>query len=83
MRYSFCESVAASGRSPWHIRALTDRGPKYGGGADTPALCGRDLHGGWDLEVDITPEHLEHCCRACADVYRRATVAAATGDANK
>lgn len=66
--FSFCES--ASGNGPWHIRRLTAAGPKFGGGVDSPALCGRDLHGGWDLDVQITPHHLRHCCFMCAGKYR-------------
>lgn len=66
--YSFCETAAASGASPWHIRKLGPAGPKYGGGADSPALCGRRMDlGGWDLYVVITTEHLKHACRACVE----------------
>jgi hypothetical protein len=72
--YSFCESVAASGRSPWHIRRVTDKGRKLSGGADTPTLCGRDLHGGWDLSSEITELGLSvpmHTCQKCAEAYRK------------
>lgn len=65
--YRFCESAWATGVSPWHIRPLTDKGPKLGGGADTKALCGRVV--AWDLEVDLTDHHLSHCCRACSSAY--------------
>jgi hypothetical protein len=70
-RFAFCESVAATGASPWRIRELSERGLKLGGGADTLALCGRDLHGGWDLEVPITGHHLNQRCRGCAAEYGR------------
>ena len=67
--YSFCESVHAAGHSPWHLRKLTETGPKYGGGADTPALCGRTV--AWDMDVTITPFHLTQICKACAAAYRK------------
>lgn len=71
MTYSFCETVTATGSSPWHIRLLTDVGQKFGGGADTPALCDREV--AWDLEVEITDHHLSHCCKKCAEGYREKT----------
>jgi hypothetical protein len=46
--YAYCESVHATPMSPHHIRKLTAAGMKSGGGADTAALCGRDLRAGWD-----------------------------------
>jgi len=50
--FSFCESIHATSLSKWHIRRLTDEGPKHGGGIDTDSLCGRVEKGrGWDLEV--------------------------------
>lgn len=66
--YSFCESAWASGASPWHIRKLTDKGRKLGGGADTRALCGREV--AWDLQVELTEHHLGHSCQACVSAYR-------------
>lgn len=64
--FSFCESVHATGRSLWHIRRLTEVGRKLGGGADTPALCGRVV--AWDINVDITQFHLnKNTCKACSD----------------
>lgn len=68
MSYSFCETVTAGPSTPWHIRKLTEVGKKLGGGADTPALCGRIVS--WDLEVKITSHHLTHCCQVCATTYR-------------
>lgn len=65
--FVFCESINASGISPWHIRKLTDKGLKLGGGADTDTLCGREM--AWDLNVDITEHHLTHCCKKCAEVF--------------
>ena len=65
--YAFCETAAASGYSPWHIRRLTKRGKKLGGGADTPTLCGREA--AWDLDVPI--RHGDFVCERCWQVYRK------------
>lgn len=65
-KYSFCESMYATGSSPWHVRLLTEKGRKLGGGADTSALCGRQV--AWDLSVELTQHHLTHCCRSCASL---------------
>jgi len=67
MKYSFCETVTAGPNTPWHIRSLSEQGQKLGGGADTPALCGRKV--AWDLAVEITESHLTHCCRRCQIEY--------------
>lgn len=70
MRYVFCESVHASGTSPWHIRKLTEAGLKLGGGIDTGSLCGHVEAGrGWDLAVEITAHHLAHACKECVENY--------------
>jgi len=75
--FTFCEGVHASSTSPWHIRKTTAAGPKFGGGIDTPSLCGHvtppSRHGsnGWDLEVRISEKHLQHCCAKCAEEYRK------------
>jgi hypothetical protein len=61
--HAFCESMYARSGAPWHLRKLTEAGRKPGGGADTPALCGRQVT--WDLEVPITQHHLEHACPEC------------------
>jgi len=66
---SFCESTAATGRSSWHLRKLTEVGRKLGGGIDTPSLCGRAKMG-WDVEVPITEFHLvRNTCKDCLGVY--------------
>ncbi len=72
--FSFCESVYATGTSPWHIRKLTAKGRMLGGGVDTGSLCGqvRSPHG-WDLNVELTAHHLKHACVGCVDLYRKAT----------
>lgn len=73
MAYSFCESVFATSVSRWHIRQLSKSGPKYGGGADTPSLCGLDLCKGWDLYTELTPHHLGHACKDCVNSYLKAS----------
>lgn len=79
IRYSLCEPSQAAAMAKWHVRKLSDAGPKYGGGIDTPSLCkkvqpwgepvpGKKYkgYGGWDLEVRITQHHLEHnVCGEC------------------
>jgi len=64
--YSFCENCHAGPFSKWHIRPLTDKGKKLGGGADTLALCGKKVH--WDKGVEFSFHHLEkNCCKKCRD----------------
>jgi hypothetical protein len=80
--YAFCESTQAAALAPWHIRKLSEGGLKLGGGIDTPSLCEklrpmgdhtatRVGGGGWDLNVRITDGHLDHCCKDCAERYRK------------
>jgi len=63
-QYTYCESVHGIG--PWHIRKLSDKGPKFGGGIDTQSLCGMVQPigtttghargwGGWDIHAHIIP----------------------------
>jgi hypothetical protein len=67
-KFAFCESLFASGASPWHVRPLTDAGLKPGGGADTASLCGHRVS--WDLRFPITPFLLSRAtCPACAAAY--------------
>lgn len=68
-KYSFCETAAATEHTAWHIRELTEKGKKFGGGADTPALCGRKV--AWDLDVTITKRQLDNGCRKCAEEYQK------------
>jgi len=67
--FAFCESVTATSTSPWHIRKLTDKGMKTGGGADTKALCGREV--AWDVECKIEPLTLiqPDVCDKCVIEY--------------
>lgn len=67
-KFAFCETVAAGGGSPWHIRQLTTRGKKLGGGADTPSLCGKQVS--WDVRPDINELQLTGACQACVWRYR-------------
>lgn len=67
--FSFCETVTASGTTPWHIRRLTQAGQFLGGGADTLALCGRSVS--WDIRIPIKPDHLhaKMVCLACRERF--------------
>jgi len=65
--YRFCETVTAGSRSRWHIRELSAIGAKYSGGADTPALCGRQVS--WDIPCNITASQVEGCCKACREAF--------------
>ncbi len=77
--FAFCEGVFASGRSPWHIRRLPpEEGLKRGGGITSPSLCERiqpfgikPMSGGWDLNVRLHADHLQHCCPKCAELYQQ------------
>lgn len=66
-KFAFCETVTAGGSSRWHIRELTTRGKMLSGGADTPALCGREVS--WDLRMDVNERQLEIACIVCARNY--------------
>ena len=69
-KFSFCEPVTATSHSKWHLRKLTDKGKKLGGGADTPSLCGRKM--GWDLDAPISKFILEdHICSECRKVFQK------------
>lgn len=65
--YSFCETATAGSLSRWHIRELTKIGRKTGGGADTPALCGRTV--AWDLNAKISDRNLPEACPTCREAY--------------
>lgn len=68
--FAFCESIAATGRSKWHIRPLSQKWKMLGGGADTLSLCGREM--AWDLNVPlITEMHVKSICPKCYAEYRR------------
>jgi len=64
--------VAASGTSPWHIRALEkSKERKLAGGIDTNSLCQRvKAPSGWDVGVEFM-DHVngDHICRTCKDLF--------------
>ena len=71
VQFSFCE-YGNSITGFYHIRRLTEAGPKPGSGADTKALCGREVR--WDLRFPITEERLVrpgHVCQECTILYRQ------------
>lgn len=78
MAYAFCESIHAGSLSLWHIRKLTEAGPKFGGGIDTPSLCGH-VTKGWDLKVEINLAHLKSCCPECSRLYGEKAKSEAAG----
>jgi len=59
----WCETIAANGRE--HLRRLSDAGPKYGGGSDTPTLCG--MQAAWDLRGAVSEETVRR--RRVAGLY--------------
>lgn len=80
--YSLCESVHASGRSPWHIRKLTAQGKFLGGGIDTQSLCGHVKYG-WDVNVEITPQVLDNCaCKECRNLFDQMNTRETQGNSN-
>lgn len=68
---SFCESVWATGSSPWCVRILTDKGLFPGGGVDSASLCGRVHVGrGWDIPVKFDPDS-PNICQGCKELLGR------------
>lgn len=70
--YAFCENVAAGSASPWHIRRLTEKGKKLGGGVDTMALCGHVVH--WDRQFSVSRVACialsdGETCHKCSAIY--------------
>lgn len=77
-KYSLCESSCAIANSQWHIRKLTSKGKKLGGGIDTSSLCGHVKNGdGWDLDIEICDELFkkryicEKCWKKMSEMYSR------------
>lgn len=73
--FTYCETVAAI---VWHIRQLSDAGPKYSGGADTRTLCGGQA--AWDIQCEINEATLKarpgepgRPCKVCAERYKEMT----------
>lgn len=67
--YFFCETSTASGETPWHIRKAGPKGECLGGGADTPALCGRVV--AWDVQLEVAPKTIDRVkpCVRCAEMF--------------
>lgn len=59
--YAFCEPGDAIAMGKEHLRRLSPDTPSRGAGfpPGTEALCGRDLHFGWDLPGDVTAPEVE------------------------
>lgn len=69
--FAFCETRFAGPLAKWHIRRLTGKGLKPGGGADTAALCGRAVD--WDLGVELSEFHLgRNTCEKCRHMFKQA-----------
>lgn len=69
--HAFCETIAAS---TTHIRVLSSAGPKYGGGADTRALCGAKAS--WDTKTPFSEALVRNwsgwpypLCKGCRESY--------------
>jgi hypothetical protein len=56
-----CETNAAIAT---HLRRLTTRGPQWGGGADSPALCGANAR--WDRRSPVSTAGCRDCIAALA-----------------
>ncbi len=73
LEFAFCESVSASGSSPWHIRPLeVTPALRPTGGVDTSSLCGHVRPpSGWDINVRFssTTAKQVHICSRCRDLY--------------
>jgi hypothetical protein len=71
-KFSLCESVSASGHSPWHIRELSKNDRlKLSGGIDTGSLCGTvKTPYGWDLKHEVDEFIGNDCiCKTCKAFY--------------
>lgn len=78
---SFCERSGASIYSKVHIRTVGPEGRLPGGGIPTPAMCGYDLRGGWDIDGDVTEKSIRDgvedqtaigaVCDVCAEISHR------------
>lgn len=57
--FTLCEPTWATPTSRVHVRLVPPGdSPHLGGGVSTPALCGADLRGGWDLPGEVTEDRL-------------------------
>jgi hypothetical protein len=85
-RLLFCEPVFAGPLARWCLRRMGPAGPCYGGGVDTPSLCGRVTAegGGWDIEMPVTPDAMQadYVCPHCAEVAAKTLPGAEDSDGN-
>ena len=71
-QFAYCETQNAASNGIWHIRRISSKGRCLGGGADTAAMCGRDVS--WDLKVPVNLEsHQEWVCESCWKESQEAT----------
>ena len=85
--YSYCEPSYATGAT-WHLRKRAPGEPlKTGGGIPGDALCGLDLHHGWDIDRPVTATDVEDLrivtypiCGTCADAFKAQNEAASEAD---
>ena len=74
IEYAFSETATASPDSPWHVRHLVS-GLKTSGGADSLALCGREV--AWDIKhVEVSDLIWSRHARESGQVRRGLTCVA-------
>jgi len=68
----FCEPAMAAGPGRWCLRFVGEKGEMYGGGIDTPSLCGRvdPKLNGWDIDVPVTQDRLDNPDITCLRCLR-------------
>ncbi len=78
MSWAFCEPETAGSMSRWCLRPMTKQGLKPSGGVDTNSLCGRvKAHHGWDIQVPVTQDRIDHpdvMCPKCRVELGRAAL---------
>ena len=67
--HALCETYNQPHYVDWHIRKLSEEGPKFGGGADTLALCGRQP--AWDMNLELTEKRVSDACPGCSELYEK------------
>lgn len=67
-----CESTSAV---VLHVRRLSEAGPMYSGGIDTPFLCAMPRLNGWDTHVPLDAIRAGEAgvCRRCCEALERYT----------
>jgi len=71
----FCEPAMVTGAGWWCLRFVGEKGEMFGGGVDTPSLCGRvdPEFNGWDIDVRVTQARLDHsyiACTRCRAIFK-------------